>query len=156
MSFFDKYMRSSEPVNEEADYDEYEDDEDGFPSLSETDSGYVITYTLYMIAQAHTWHLLCPSGQKHVALQYLYEELQSEVDELAERFLAVGGSLENVTKTIVSDYSEELILSELSIFRGLVTNCISSLSRPEYLSIKDGFGDLQEVLDNAVYKFNLE
>ena len=46
--------------------------------------GYLITYSMYMIAQTHIWHLLCKSGQKHTALGEFYEEMQDEVDSLAE------------------------------------------------------------------------
>ena len=115
--------------------------------------GYVITYSMYMIAQTHIWHLLCTSGQKHTALKEFYEELQDEVDELAERFIAQGGELQTVDTPIVAKYDDLMVLQRINEYRNIVTSCIDT--RPEMASIIDGIVDLQEVIDSKLYKFKM-
>jgi DNA-binding ferritin-like protein len=115
--------------------------------------GYIIPYTLQFIAQAHTWHLLCPNGQKHMALGELYEELQSEVDELAEKFIAQGGTLLNVNVPLMAYYDEFTVRAAINELRNIVTSAIDT--NPRMASIVDGLTDLQEVIDAKLYKFNL-
>lgn len=126
---------------------------EGVEGINDTGIGYLITYAMYMIAQTHVWHLLCPSGQKHMALGEFYSELQDEVDELAERFVAQGGILQTVDKAIVASYDEYEIMQQCQEFRNMVTSCIDE--RPSMKSIVDGVVDLQEVIDNKLYKFKL-
>jgi hypothetical protein len=115
--------------------------------------GYIIPYTLQFIAQAHTWHLLCPNGQKHMALGELYDELQTEVDGLAEKFIAQGGRLETVSLTLTAYYDELEVRARLEEFRNIVSSAITTDSR--LASISDGLTDLQEVIDSKLYKFNM-
>lgn len=115
--------------------------------------GYIIPYTLQFIAQAHTWHLLCPNGQKHMALGELYDELQTEVDGLAEKFIAQGGRLETVSLPLTAYYDELEVRARLEEFRNIVSSAITTDSR--LASISDGLTDLQEVIDSKLYKFNL-
>lgn len=122
--------------------------------INENGIGRLITYTLYMTAQVHVWHLLCPSGQKHTALGELYDELQSEVDELAEKFIAQGGYLTTITEPIIAMYSEEVIRQKCDEYRTMITSCINRT--PEMESIMDGVVDLQEIVDAKLYKFNLQ
>lgn len=121
--------------------------------INATGIGYIIPYTLQFIAQAHVWHLLCPNGQKHTALGELYEELQSEVDELAEKFIAQGGRLENINTPLMSYYDELEVRAKLDEFRNIVTSAITTDAR--MASIVDGITDLQEVIDSKLYKFNM-
>ena len=115
--------------------------------------GYIIPYTLQFIAQAHVWHLLCTNGQKHTALGELYEELQSEVDGLAEKFIAQGGVLESISFPLMSYYDESEVRSKFEEFRIIVTSAINTDAR--MASIVDGITDLQEVIDAKLYKFNM-
>lgn len=117
--------------------------------------GLVIPHTLALIAQAHIWHLVCPSGQKHVALKELYEELQSEVDGLAEKFIAQGGVIEEYNCSLKSTYSDMDVYVELDKYRDLITGTITANDTPEMKSIVDGLIDLQEVIDSKLYKFKL-
>lgn len=121
--------------------------------INESGIGYIIPYTLQFIAQTHVWHLLCPNGQKHTALGELYNELQSEVDELAEKFIAQGGRLENVNMPLMSYYDELEVRAKLDEFRNIVTSAITT--DPRMASIVDGITDLQEVIDTKLYKFNM-
>lgn len=121
--------------------------------INNTGIGYVITYSMYMIAQTHIWHLLCTSGQKHTALKEFYEELQDEVDELAERFIAQGGELQNVEVPLVAKYDDLTVMQKCQEYRNMVTSCIDT--RPEMASIVDGIVDLQEVIDSKLYKFKM-
>lgn len=122
--------------------------------INDSGIGYIIPYTLQFIAQVHTWHLLCPNGQKHTALGELYDELQTEVDGLAEKFIAQGGRLESVSVPLVAYYDEQEILAKLDEYRNIVTSAIST--DPVMASIVDGITDLQEVLDSKLYKFRLQ
>lgn len=121
--------------------------------INSTGIGYIIPYTLQFIAQAHVWHLLCPNGQKHTALGELYEELQSEVDGLAEKFIAQGGVLESISFPLMSYYDESEVRSKFEEFRIIVTSAINTDAR--MASIVDGITDLQEVIDAKLYKFNM-
>ncbi len=127
--------------------------EEAIEGINNTGIGYVISYSMFMIAQTHIWHLLCKSGQKHVALKNFYDELQDEVDELAERFIAQGGILLDVEANLVARYDDFEIVSAFNSYREMVTSCVES--RPEMASIVDGIVDLQEVIDSNLYKFNL-
>lgn len=131
----------NESMNEEVD------------GINNSGIGYIIPYTLQFIAQAHTWHLLCPNGQKHMALGELYEELQSEVDELAEKFIAQGGRLETVSYPLTAYYDELEVRAKLEEFRNIVSSAITT--DPRLASISDGLTDLQEVIDSKLYKFNM-
>lgn len=122
--------------------------------INDSGIGYIITYTLQFISQVHVWHLLCPNGQKHMALGELYEELQTEVDELAEKFIAQGGRLESVSMPLLAYYDEQQILAKIDEFRNIVTSAIST--DPVMASIVDGITDLQEVIDSKLYKFKLQ
>ncbi len=121
--------------------------------INDSGIGYIIPYTLQFIAQAHTWHLLCPNGQKHMALGELYDELQSEVDGLAEKFIAQGGRLETVSLPLTAYYDELEVRARLEEFRNIVSSAITT--DPRLASISDGLTDLQEVIDSKLYKFNL-
>lgn len=116
--------------------------------------GYLITYSMYMIAQTHIWHLLCKSGQKHTALGEFYEEMQDEVDSLAERFVAQGGILETINEPLIAVYDEQMVMQKCQQFREMVTSCIND--RTDMRSIIDGVVDLQELIDNKLYKFKME
>lgn len=124
--------------------------------INETSVGYVISYTIGMIAQLHIWHLLCPSGQKHMALGEMYKELQDEIDELAERFLAQGGILESEECDLIASYDDYMVLKKIDEFRELVTETIEECGSSETQSILDGLVDLQQVIDNKLYKFKLK
>lgn len=113
----------------------------------------LITYTLYLISQVHIWHLLCPSGQKHTALGELYNELQSAVDVLAERFIALGGKLSPLNISLVTTYSDLSVIKAIKEYREMTVKCISQ--DPSQQSINDAVIDLQEIADSKLYKFNL-
>jgi hypothetical protein len=122
--------------------------------INDSGIGYIIPYTLQFISQVHVWHLLCPSGQKHTALGELYDELQTEVDGLAEKFIAQGGQLNTVSIPLTAYYDEAEIYTKLDEFRNVVTSAITT--DPRMASIVDGLTDLQEVLDAKLYKFKLQ
>ena len=116
--------------------------------------GRLVSYSLYMVAQTHLWHLLCPSAQQHVALGEFYDELNTEVDELAERFIAQGGKLESINEPLVAEYNEYEVIKRCEMFREMVTACVTQ--NPDMMSIVDGVVDLQELIDNKLYKFKLK
>lgn len=116
----------------------------------------IIPKTLAMVAQAHVWHLLIKSGQKHMALNELYTNLDSEVDGLAEKFIGQGGIIQPLSFEMDIDASFENILNKVDLFRVEVSDCISSVkNNSELQSILDGLIDLQEVIDSFTYKFKL-
>lgn len=127
--------------------------DEAIPEVNDNGIGYIIPYTLQFIAQAHIWHLLCTNGQKHTALGELYEELQTEVDELAEKFIAQGGQLQNVNIPLMAYYDEFTVRTAIDELRNIVSSAIDT--NPRMASIVDGVTDLQEVIDSKLYKFNL-
>ena len=70
--------------------------------LRETGIGRCVSKTLLFTAQVHMWHLLAKSGQKHSALGSFYDALETEVDELAEKFIAIGGTLEDIDYQLIA------------------------------------------------------
>jgi len=121
--------------------------------INENSVGYIIPYAMYMVAQAHIWHLLCPSCQKHMALGEFYDELESEVDELAERFIAQGGELQPFNMAFDMEYSDQKVYAACETFRQAISDCVAQTESPALRSIQDGVVDLQEVVDNKMYKF---
>jgi len=116
---------------------------------------YIIPKTMAMIAQTHLWHLLIKSGQKHTALGEFYEELQDELDELSERYIAQGGIIDS--QQFVLDTDTSVILERVDNYRKEISACISELtSNAEMASILDGVIDLQECIDSFLYKFKLD
>lgn len=122
--------------------------------INDSTVGYVIPYAMFIVAQTHIWHLLCQSGQKHMALGEFYNELDDEVDSLAERFIAQGGELtKDVDFNLDMEYSDQKVYNVLEVFRNIVSSAVSQTDTPELKSIQDGLVDLQEVIDNKLYKF---
>ena len=146
-------MKFRDIVNGKAKIEQHDAVNERVEGVNDTGIGYVISYTLQFIAQAHAWHLVCPNGQKHMALGELYEELQSEVDGLAEKFIAQGGILQPVNEGLFPYYDEALIRERLDTFRNMVSSVITT--DPRMASIVDGITDLQEIIDAKLYKFNL-
>lgn len=125
--------------------------------ITENTVGYIIVKTMALIAQAHVWHLVIRSGQKHTALNELYTTLQDEVDELAERYIGQGGVLPSQNFNIDTGISNEYVLAYIESYRFEVSACISELAgNAELSSILDGVIDLQECIDSFAYKFKLD
>jgi DNA-binding ferritin-like protein len=146
-------MKFRDIVEKKAKNEDTVDMNEAVEYINSTGIGYIIAYTLQFAAQAHVWHLLCTNGQKHTALGELYEELQSEVDELAEKFIAQGGQLQTVSEPLIAYYDEDVIRARIDELRNIVTSAINT--DPRTASIVDGVTDLQEVIDSKLYKFNL-
>lgn len=146
-----KYGKGWRSLIEEVNEDDFKNE--SVPEINNSGIGYIISYSLYLIAQIHVWHLLCPSGQKHMALGELYSELEDEVDELAERFIAQGGVLTDINEPIIAKYDDLTVMQKCQEYRNMVTSCVDY--RPEMASIIDGVVDLQELIDNKLYKFKL-
>lgn len=121
--------------------------------VNDTNIGYIISYSLFFVAQTHVWHLVTINAQQHVALGEFYDKLQDEIDELAEKFIAQGGILEPVAGTLSTYYNIETTTERMNEFRKLVTSAITT--DPEMASIVDGVQDIQELIDSTLYKLNL-
>lgn len=115
----------------------------------------LIPITMFMIGQIHIWHLLCTSGQKHLALGNFYDALVEGIDELSENYIALNGIIESDSYTYNVRYNEKSILDSVQKYRDLVTMCISQTNDSEYLSLQDSLIDIQEKIDSFVYQFNL-
>lgn len=119
--------------------------------------GKLITYSIFMSAQTHIWHLLSTNAQEHTALGEFYEKLTSEVDELAERFIAQGGKLINIDNTLYVQYNEYEVINVLNEYRKYTSSIIQSIKEDsEMASMLDGVTDIQELIDNTIYKFKLK
>ncbi len=71
----------------------------------------VINRTLATAAQVHICHLLAKSGQKHSALGQFYDALETEVDSLAEKFLAIGGIIGDFDCKFEAKYDDANIIN---------------------------------------------
>lgn len=117
----------------------------------------LIPEIMNVISQTHIWHLLCTSGQKHMALGEFYTELQDEVDELAETYIGMGGtinSIEPFTPDVV--YTDSKVISYIKDFKEMVNMCISSTDKSEMRSIQEELIEIQELIYSFVYKFNMD
>lgn len=112
-----------------------------------------------VISQLHIFHLLAPNGQKHTALGELYEELQDEVDELAEIYIGMGGTLSARAMNPFTprvEYSDKLVVDYVKEFVAMINMCLQSTSdNVEMLSLQDELTEIQELVYHFVYKFNL-
>lgn len=125
--------------------------------INETGICYLIPRTMFIIGQIHIWHLLCTSGQKHTALSDLYDNLVENIDELAEKFIAQGGVIsETKPYKYMCRYDENEIYNYINDYRDNISNVISNSMGAELKSIQDSVIDLQEVIDEFLYKFKLD
>lgn len=125
--------------------------------INETGIGYLIPYTMYCIGQIHIWHLLCTSGQKHTALGDLYDDLVENIDELSEKFIAQGGIIsESEPYKYMCRYNENEIYNYINNYRTYISTVIENSMGAELKSIQDSIIDLQEVIDEFLYKFKLD
>lgn len=125
--------------------------------INETGISYLIPYTMFTIGQIHIWHLLCTSGQKHTALGDLYDDLVESIDELAEKFITQGGVIsETEPYKYMCKYDENEIYNYINSYRDNISNVISNSMGAELKSIQDSVIDLQEVIDEFLYKFKLD
>jgi DNA-binding ferritin-like protein len=126
-------------------------------TLQQSGVNYIVCKTLALASQVHIWHLLAKSGQKHTALGTFYTALETEVDGLAEKFLAIGGILEDYSYNLISTYSDVDITIAIRDFRDHVSNTIANIKLDSNLeSILDSLTDLQEAIDNFSYQFKLD
>jgi Family of unknown function (DUF5856) len=147
---FSKFIKN---LKESTDLKSSEELVEAVQGINDNSVGYLIPYALFMVAQTHLWHFLCPDGQKHMALGEFYEELEEEADSLAERFIAQGGQLQPFNVQFDMEYSDAKVYSAFAAFREVVSQCALQTDRAELRSIQDGVVDLQEVIDNKLYKF---
>ena len=125
--------------------------------LNASGIGYIVNKTLATAAQVHIWHLLAKSGQKHSALGSFYDELETEVDGLAEKFLAIGGILGSFECKFEAQYDDANIILAIREFREEISGAIMFVKDSADLqSMLDGLVDLQESVDSFVYKFKLD
>lgn len=125
--------------------------------LNASGIGYIVNKTLATAAQVHIWHLLAKSGQKHSALGSFYDELETEVDGLAEKFLAIGGILGSFECKFEAQYDDANIILAIREFREEISGAIMFVKDSADLqSMLDGLVDLQETVDSFVYKFKLD
>lgn len=126
-------------------------------TLQQSGVSYIISKTIALSSQIHIWHLLAKSGQKHTVLGDFYEALQDEVDKLAEKFLAIGGTLDNFDYSLYTEYIDESIVLTVKNYRDEISNTIANVKLDSNLeSILDSLTDLQEAIDNFSYQFKLD
>jgi len=122
--------------------------------INDTGIGPLIINSIGLISQLHTWHLLAKTHSRHSALGSFYEELQEEVDSLAEKFIAQGGKLQNMNYTINVNYKPSTVVKKSQDYRNTVTEIITD--GPELSSMVDSLIKIQDIIDRNLYKFNLK
>lgn len=139
--------QKTEDINEAVNVDE----------LNASGIGYIINKTLATAAQVHIWHLLAKSGQKHSALGSFYDALETEIDGLAEKFLAIGGVIGSFECKFEAQYDDANIILAIREFREDVSGAIMFVKDSADLqSMLDGLTDLQEEIDQFIYRFKLD
>lgn len=84
-----------------------------------------------------------------------YSELQGEIDSLAEKFIAQGGTLSDAfEETLTTTYDEFAIVQTLDRYRNMVASSIDQ--SPFMAPVADGLGDIMELIDAKLYKFKLK
>lgn len=126
------------------------------PEINDNSLGEKIILLLNDVSQFHIWHWLAKSGQKHVVLGEFYESLTEELDELTEMFIATGGVLKPISTTLMTEYSDELVLAKFAELRVRISDCIAMFDQPDFRSIQDELIEIQELIDKTMYKFDLE
>jgi hypothetical protein len=158
---FSKKFKNMEAYNKWCDSDEAGDCDvtqvmnENVEGINEFGIGYIITYGLFLVAQIHIWHFVTTLAQQHIVLGELYTEFESEIDSLAEKFIAQGGVLVNVSnQTLTTEYNDFKVYETLEQYRNLISSSIDSrnVMRP----IADGLTDLMEIIDAKLYKFKLK
>ena len=125
--------------------------------INETNIGYLIPYTMFMIGQVHIWHLLCTSGQKHSALGDFYDSLVEGIDELSEMYIGQGGMiLESDPFKYSNKYEIGTILKQVDGYRQIISSTIELCGEARLKSLQDALIDIQENVDSFKYKFNLD
>jgi DNA-binding ferritin-like protein len=113
--------------------------------------------SLYIIAQTHLYHFLTTSGQKHVALEEFYTNLNEETDDLAEKLLSFSDGYFEEVKEFYLDANVSSVIEKVTDYRNQVTNIIEQIKDTSSLySILDSLADIQEEIDKFVYKYSLE
>jgi hypothetical protein len=152
-----KKIKSLQKVNEnENQVSKEENIDETISNINSFNIDNVINKTFSSITQAHIWHLLIKSGQKHLALNELYINLQSDVDALSEKFIAQGGFLSEfgVNYTIITD--EQTILSYVDLLRQDITYSLTEMKfNAELSSFYESLTSIQEHIDMFIYKFKL-
>lgn len=116
----------------------------------------VINKIFSSITQAHIWHLLIKSGQKHSALNELYSNLEKRVDSLSEKFIAQGGILSEFKCDYSVIYDDNTILEYVDVFRKDITYALFKMKDEFSLSsLSDDLIEIQEHIDTFIYKFKL-
>lgn len=135
----------------------------------EQELGSCITNMLFYVNQLHLTHWLTLKNHHHVIVGELYEELESELDELAEQFL--GASLPdmkpeqalNLAKEIKTNRTYRIIKSEndiLSLIEEITQRASKGLKLVEnnekYSFMRDTIMDIIAVLHSKKYQITQE
>jgi DNA-binding ferritin-like protein len=119
-----------------------------------------ICSVLCMVTQAHVWHWQTKKYSQHEALGDFYENLQEQVDELAEIFMGVGGDfMFTEQKEITNFMSIEDVVDKVEDFKQQLVNAQAELMKDENAplhSAGDSILTIVQETDKLLYLLGLE
>ena len=152
----ENYVQNENIINKDENKLENVDVNETISDINSYNIDSLINKFFISITQIHIWHLLSNSGQKHLALGELYDNLQNDVDNIAEKFIAQGGTLSEFESNFSITSDDQSILDFVDYLRQIITNTLNELKNNEALSsFYQAISDVQQHIDEFVYKFNL-
>jgi DNA-binding ferritin-like protein len=124
-------------------------------SNSQDDSkliGYFVKRTFAITTQLHVYHLLTKNYNVHEIIGDLYESIQSNVDGLAEGYLAIGGECEGTFESVTFyEYDFGQLMELIFDYKDSIEESIESLESAEEEAIKAKLINIQEAVHKAIY-----
>lgn len=119
-----------------------------------------ICSTLCMVTQAHVWHWQTKKYSQHEALGDFYENLQEQVDELAEIFMGAGGDFMFTEQKEITNFTTiEDIKGKLEDFKQELVEAQAELMKDENAplhSAGDAILTIVQETDKLLYLLGLE
>jgi DNA-binding ferritin-like protein len=102
--------------------------------------------------QIHIFHLNVTNYPQHVATNEFYDTLLDEIDEIAEKFIAQGGSLVGKTDiTLRADYNISDLTTDLRDYKQIVSKLAAEVDK----SIEGELVEILQATDELLYKLRM-
>jgi len=114
----------------------------------------ILTFSL----QIHIYHLQTISGNDHLVLGEFYETLRNEGDELAEKFIGLGDTLdyyEEFDCDFTMTYDKAEMLVEIMEFKEDIIYAIKFTDNSDYMSMQEDLVEIVGAIDTVIYKLRM-
>lgn len=127
------------------------------PGLPVQEISDVLVFGLGLVAQFHVYHWQTKSYEQHKAFGGFYEDLQGDLDSLAEKFIGVGGALSAFTSMPVTDqFNAGAAIANLQTYRRMVVVALGKTTDSELLAVNDCLVEIQKLIDQTIYLLDLK